>query len=143
MQGVAVSRQIALAAVAVLGWSAASWASAAEPSQQSSGSHISGLRTEPDLPMPSPARVIVVVVVTLGLAAGTLILVRRYLPRFIPRTDAGMPAIKVITRASLSRSLQLHVVEFETRRVLIVEGRSGIELAVLPSSEGGGPQRSA
>jgi flagellar biogenesis protein FliO len=99
--------------------------------------HISGLQSHPDLPLPSATRVVMAVVVTLALAAGTLVLVKRFLPKYVGRMDYAGNTIKVLARASISRSLRVHVIEVDASRVLIVEGRGGIELAVLPQSPGG------
>jgi hypothetical protein len=117
---------------ALLSWLALAFSSApAADSPPAVPTHIAGLRTEPNLPMPSATRVIVVAFLTIALAAGTLLVVKRGLPRNFLRTDRTPAALKVVTRASLSRSLHLHVVEFEADRILIVEGRSGLEVAVL------------
>ncbi len=97
--------------------------------------HISGLEQHPDLPLPSAPRVVMAVVVTLALAAGTLVLVKRYLPKYLGSMDATGNMIKVLARSSISRSLHVHVVEVDSSRVLIVEGRGGIELAVLPKEQ--------
>jgi hypothetical protein len=99
--------------------------------------HISGLETHSDLPIPSVWRVVIAAVVTLALAAGTLVLVKRFLPRWSARLSGGAlvagHAIKVLARAPVSRSLTAHLVEVDAHRVLIVEGRSGIELTLLPT----------
>ena len=93
--------------------------------------HISGLQPHPDLPLPSAARVVTAVVVTLALAAGTLVLVKRYLPKYAGRVGYAGNVIKVVAHSSISRSLRVHVIEVDTNRVLIVEGRGGIGLTVL------------
>jgi len=94
--------------------------------------HISGLQSHPDLPMPGAGRVVAAVVVTLALAAGTLVLAKRYLPKLSGNLDLSGQAIKVLARTHISRSLTAHLVEVDANRVLIVEGRSGIELTLLP-----------
>jgi hypothetical protein len=94
--------------------------------------HIGGLQQHPDLPLPSATRVVLAVIVTLALAAGTLVLVKRYLPKYAGRMDYAGNVIKVVARSNISRSLRVHVIEVDRSRVLIVEGRSGVELAVLP-----------
>ena len=96
--------------------------------------HISGLEQHPDLPLPSATRVVMAVIVTLALAAGMLVLVKRYLPKYLGRVDATGNMIKVLARSSISRSLHVHLVEVDGSRVLIVDGRGGTELAVLPES---------
>jgi hypothetical protein len=97
--------------------------------------HISGLQQHPDLPLPSATRVVMAVIVTLALAAGTLALVKRYLPKYAGRMDYSGNVIKVLARSSMSRTLRVHVIEVDNNRVLIVEGRGGVELAVLPQHQ--------
>jgi flagellar biogenesis protein FliO len=94
--------------------------------------HVSGLRSEPDLPLPSVFRVVTAALVTIALAAGTLVLLKRFLPKYLGRASETGSSIKVLARVNLSRTLQVHLVDVEANRVLIVEGRTGIELAVLP-----------
>lgn len=93
--------------------------------------HIAGLQQHPDLPLPSATRVVTAVLVTLALAAGTLVLVKRYLPKYTGRTDYAGNVIKVVARSRISRSLQVHVIEVDGKRLLIVEGRGGVELVAL------------
>ncbi len=97
--------------------------------------HISGLQQHPDLPLPSATRVVVAVMVTLALAAGTLVLVKRYLPKYARHVDYAGNVIKVLARSSISRTLRVHVIEVDNNRVLIVEGRGGVELTVLPQHQ--------
>jgi flagellar biogenesis protein FliO len=97
--------------------------------------HISGLQQHPDLPLPSAMRVVTAVIVTLALAAGTLVLVKRFLPKYTGRMDYAGNVIKVLARSSISRTLRVHVIEVDSNRVLIVEGRGGVELAVLPQHQ--------
>jgi flagellar biogenesis protein FliO len=123
----AVRQMLCAALAASVGTMAACAPAAAEVTQ-----HISGLQAHPDLPMPSATRVVAAVIVTLALAAGTLVLVKRFLPKYAGRLDYAGNAIKVLARSSISRSLRVHLIEVDTSRVLIVEGRAGIELAVLP-----------
>ncbi len=99
--------------------------------------HISGLEAHSDLPMPSLWRVMIAVMVTLALAAGTLVLVKRYLPKWSAwsgRPGVAGHAIKVLARTPISRSLTAHLVEVDAHRVLIVEGRAGIQLTLVPAS---------
>jgi hypothetical protein len=98
--------------------------------------HIEGLRPEPDLPLPSATRVVVAAALTIALAIGALWLLKRWLPRLNARAQNGSAALKVLGRTSLSRSLRVHVVEIEATRFLIVEGRGGVDLAVLPPATG-------
>jgi hypothetical protein len=115
-------------ALAVLVGSAVATAAAAADLTQ----RIGGLQPQPDLPMPSMTRVVAAVVVTLALAAGTLMLVKRFLPKYTGSVDSAGHSIKVLARANISRGLQAHLVEVDASRILIVEGRTGIELTVLP-----------
>jgi hypothetical protein len=95
---------------------------------------IGGMSTQPELPFPSMTRVIVAAVITLGLAAGVLLLLKRYLPSLAARrTNGGV--IKVLARTNVTSSLYAHVIEIDTTRVLIVEGRNGVTLTLLPRTD--------
>ncbi len=96
--------------------------------------HISGLQDHPDLPMPGAGRIIIAVLVTLALALGSLVLAQRYLPKLLRSPEFAGHNIKVLARAPISRSVTAHLVQVDTQRVLVVEGRAGIELTVLPAA---------
>jgi flagellar biogenesis protein FliO len=89
------------------------------------------MRAQPDLGLPSMTRVIVAVVVTLGLAGAALVVLKRYMPGIaVRRTPGGL--IKVLGRAHVTANLQVHVLEIEAARVLVVEGRRGLTVTLLP-----------
>jgi hypothetical protein len=90
--------------------------------------------------MPSMTRVVMAAMVTIALAAGTLVLVKRVLPRYTGRVNHSGDTIKVLARTSISRSLSAHLIEVDATRVLVVEGRTGIELTVLPRPVNSEPQ---
>jgi flagellar biogenesis protein FliO len=92
---------------------------------------ISGMHAQPDLAFPSMTRVVVSVVIALALAAGVLYLLKRFLPNIGVRgVHDGF--IKVLGRAHLTPRLQAHVLQIDSTRVLVVEGRHGVNLTVLP-----------
>jgi hypothetical protein len=101
------------------------------PAATPAAAGISGLREQPELAFPSMTRVVVAVVITLGLAAGAIVLLKRLVPGMaVRRTQGG--DIKVLAHTNVTTSLRAHVLEIDATRVLIVEGRNGIGLALLP-----------
>lgn len=95
---------------------------------------IGGMRSQPDLGLPSATRVVVAVVITLALAAGVIVLLKRLMPGIAARrTQAGI--IKVLARTNVTNSLHAHVLEIDATRVLIVEGRNGVSLTLLPRAD--------
>ena len=114
------------------------WATSVAQTSQ----HISGLAPEPGLPFPSVTRVVTAAIVTIVLAVAILVGARRLLPGVTNRREKSGETIKVIARSSVGRSLQVHLLEVDASRVLIVEGRGGVELAVLPRSEKSGSSSS-
>ena len=95
---------------------------------------ISGMHSQPDLGLPSATRVVVSVVITLALAAGAVVLLKRLMPGVAARRTQG-GIIKVLARTNVTNSLHAHVLEIDTTRVLIVEGRSGVSLTLLPRAD--------
>lgn len=75
-------------------------------------------------------RVVAGVVITLGLALGGIVALKKILLKTDGRfSSQGM---KILGRAVLGTSLRAHLLEVDASRVLVVEGRSGIALTVLP-----------
>lgn len=90
---------------------------------------IQGLHAQPELSFAIILRIVAAMAVTLLLAAGSLILLRRFAPRFSARRLGG--DVKVLGGANITRDLRAHVIEYDSIRILVVEGRSGIGLTVL------------
>jgi len=78
--------------------------------------------------------VVVSVVITLALAAGAVVLLKRLMPGIAARRTQGS-IIKVLARTNVTNSLRAHVLEIDTSRVLIVEGRIGVSLTLLPRAD--------
>jgi flagellar biogenesis protein FliO len=94
---------------------------------------ISGMHAQPDLALPSMTRVIVSVIIALALAAAVLYLLKRFLPNIGVRgVHDGF--IKVLGRAHVTPKLQAHILQIDSTRVLVVESRHGVNLAVLPAT---------
>lgn len=99
---------------------------------------ISGMRAQPDLGLPSVTRVIVAIVVTLGVVAAALVMLKRWIPDMALRR-ASPGVIKVLGRAHLTPNLHAHLLEVEATRVLVVEGRHGVNVTVLQGPDGKAP----
>lgn len=99
---------------------------------------ITGMSGGGGLEWPSITRVIAGVVVTLALAFGGIMMMKRVLLK----TQGRWPShgIKSIGKAVLGPGLRAHLVEVDTARVLVVEGRTGMALAVLPASPQSRPE---
>jgi flagellar biogenesis protein FliO len=95
---------------------------------------IGGMSSQPELGLPSMTRVILAVVVTLSLAAAAIVLLKRFLPGTAARRTQG-GVIKVLARTNVTSSLHAHVLEIDSTRVLIVEGRNGVSLTLLPRTD--------
>ena len=84
--------------------------------------------------LPSAARVLGGILVTLALAAGGIVAMKRVLAKTNGRW-ASPQGIRVAGKAILSSSLRAHLLEIDAARVLVVEGRNGIGLTVLPTPQ--------
>jgi hypothetical protein len=93
-----------------------------------------GTRAEKDLAFPSVGRVISGFVITAIIAGGAALALRRFWPLLSPRT---LPSanIRPLSRASVSRTLTVHLVEIDGVRLVMAEGRSAIGITVLPASD--------
>jgi hypothetical protein len=130
--GSAIARGLLIATLCLGPWIAGLGAAPDGPTAPA----ISGMGAQPELGMPDVTRVILAVVITLGAAAGAIVLLKRWIPGTASRrTGAGV--ITVLARANVTPHLRAHVVEVDTNRVLIVEGRSGVGLTLLPKSGSG------
>ncbi len=104
------------------------------------GATIQGLDTQPELSLALILRIVAAMVATLLLAAGSLLLLRRLAPRFATRRLGG--DIKVLAGANVTGHLRAHVIEYDSMRILVVEGRSGIGLTLLPPGARSAPESS-
>lgn len=92
------------------------------------------------LALPSVTRMLTGIVITLALAFGGIVAMKRVLLRTDRRWVSH--GIKVVGRASLG-SVRAHLLEVDASRVLVVEGRSGIGLTVLPAGAQERPHEAA
>lgn len=92
---------------------------------------ITGIGSNAGLGLPSAARVLAGIVITLALACGAIVLLKRVLLK----ADRSWTShgIRIVGKAALGSSLRAHLLEVDAARVLVVEGRSGVGLTVLPS----------
>jgi flagellar biogenesis protein FliO len=91
---------------------------------------IAGLTQTGGMPLPSAMRVVAGVLITLGLALGGIVALKKLLLKTDGRfSSQGM---RILGRAVLGSSLRAHLLQVEASRVLVVEGRSGIAITVLP-----------
>jgi hypothetical protein len=81
--------------------------------------------------IPGTGRVAVVFLLTAGLAVGAIFALRRALPKFGNKLGVS-GSLRVIDRISLSASVRVHLVQAETQKIVVVEGRGGLAVAVLP-----------
>lgn len=92
--------------------------------------HIVGMRAQSGPELPSPLRVVGGIVLTLALAVGGIFVLKRI------QAKGGTPwntqGIKVLARTTVGPSLRAHVLEIASCRVLVIEGRSGIGVTLLP-----------
>lgn len=102
---------------------------------------IEGMTGGGGLALPSVTRMLTGIVITLALAFGGIVAMKRVLLR----TDGrwAFHGIKVVGRASLGSSVRAHLLEVGASRVLVVEGRSGIGLTVLPPGSQEQPHEAA
>ena len=85
------------------------------------------------LGLPGIGRVVFGFLITVGLAVGAAYGFRRLWPGFLKRAPLGSgAAIRTLTRAVVSRTLSVHVVEVDGVRVMIAESRGALGLTVLP-----------
>jgi hypothetical protein len=127
--GLATARGLILVALCLSAAMAAPGALASPPT-------IEGMRSQPELALPSVTRVIVAATITLGLAAIAIVLLKRLAPNTAARRTGG-GVIRVLARANVTTGLRAHVVEIDATRVLIVEGRNGVGLTLLPKPDSG------
>lgn len=97
---------------------------------------IAGLTGAGGLALPSPMRVVAGVAITLVLALGGILALRRVLMKAEGRWSPQ--GIKVLGKAVLGPSIRAHLLEVDASRVLVVEGRGGIGVTLLPAREQGG-----
>jgi flagellar biogenesis protein FliO len=87
-----------------------------------------------DLDMPGILRVVFGFVLTAGLAVGVAFALRRLWPGMMAKTSSSA-RVKAVGRSVVSRTLTVHLVEVDERRIVIAEGRTGVSVTVLePSS---------
>jgi flagellar biogenesis protein FliO len=84
------------------------------------------------LALPSVTRVAAGVLVTLALAFGGIMVMKRILLKTDGRWSPH--GFRILGKAILGPSLRAHLIEVEAARVLVVEGRTGIGLTVLPTT---------
>lgn len=84
--------------------------------------------------LPSAARVLGGILVTLALAAGGIVAMKRVLAKTSGRWTSPH-GIRIAGKAVLGSSLRAHLLEIDAARVLVVEGRNGIGLTVLPTPQ--------
>jgi len=83
--------------------------------------------------LPSVGRVIFGFLVTAGLAVAVAYLLRRGGWPLLLRRKPLSSSMRPLDRASVSRTLTVHLVEIDGSRVVIAEGRSGVGMTVLPA----------
>jgi hypothetical protein len=84
------------------------------------------------LGFPSLWRIVAGLLLTLALAAGIPLAIRRLWPALLERRSLT-GAIRPVDRAAVSASLTVHLVEVDGVRMVIAEGRHGIDMAMLPA----------
>lgn len=92
---------------------------------------IAGLPGGGGLALPSPMRVVAGVVITLVLALGGIIALKKMLLK----ADGGRwssHGIKILGKAALGPAVRAHLLQVDASRVLVVEGRGGIGVTLLP-----------
>lgn len=75
-------------------------------------------------------RVVAGVVITLVLALGGIVALKKMLLKTHSRWNAH--GIKILGKAALGPSVRAHVLQVDASRVLVVEGRGGIGITLLP-----------
>lgn len=80
--------------------------------------------------MPSPMRVVAGVVITLALALGGIVALKKMLLKADGRWSSQ--GIRILGKAALGPSVRAHLLQVDTTRVLVIEGRSGIGVTLLP-----------
>lgn len=122
------ARRLSVAGICLFAFAAHAFAA----SQGAAG--IGGMQSQPELPFPSLMRIVVAAVITLALAVGVIVLLKRLAPGIgVHRANGSV--IKVVARTNVTPNLRAHVLEIDASRVLIVEGRNGTALTLLPRAE--------
>ena len=97
---------------------------------------IGGMSGSGGLELPSAMRIVGGVLLTLALAVGGIVALRRVLLKTDSRWTS--PGIRLLGKAIVTPSLRAHLLEVDASRILVVEGRSGIGMTVLPRQDVGG-----
>jgi flagellar biogenesis protein FliO len=82
---------------------------------------------------PGIGRVVAAFVIVAALAVGAAMALRRVLPRFtgVPLTGN---TVRILERANLGAGTRAHLVQVEGEKLLVVENRTGLAIAVLGKS---------
>jgi hypothetical protein len=91
------------------------------------------------LGFPSVGRVVFGFLATVGLAVGAAWLLRRGGWPLLLRRKTPNSSLRPLDRAVVSRTLTVHLLEFDGARVIIAESRSGVGMTVLPPGSGQPP----
>jgi hypothetical protein len=84
------------------------------------------------LAFPSAGRVVAAFAITVVIAGGLALALRKAWPLLSSRA-ATSTSIRSLGRATLSRTLTVHLIEIDGVRVVMAEGRGAIGMTVLPA----------
>jgi hypothetical protein len=90
--------------------------------------------------LPSVGRVVFGFLVTAGLAVAVAYLLRRGGWPLLLRRKPLNSSMRPLDRASVSRTLTVHLLEIDGTRVVIAESRSGVGMTVLPAGSKPSPE---
>jgi hypothetical protein len=91
-----------------------------------------------ELNFPSIGRVVAGFVATAVIAAGAALVVRKAWP-LIVRQTVPATGIRALSRATLSRTLTVHLVEVDGVRMIVAEHRAAVAVVVINETRPPGP----